>query len=372
MTQERPLLELLQNHDVLFSELAKVRNNFISHIALHDHIFHKTPKLITESGNRLSIEPERSIVVRDYHSLKGVKSVLNKIPGFKIITGSDLGFRYPTAAIAGSSAPFIKRFRSEYFHRVDEGRDICRPLNLSYGIKSRGKSDNRQEYEVWIPDDHLEIDPTSLFIQKYAEDLPDDIRAFASTPSIVHGWMGVKRCAFEAVYQNDECTGELIIVMALSIDAYNIGAKPDLSLSQEVGGSIATSNAEFEWEVMGYYAPKGKKYSNKDIWNAINSSIEALSEPLKEQYYDAILPIELSKTERILQTIADCGNSDEYIKEMNLQPYEFLQTRSLHRTKSHDPARKVNLLGRLNRLFYQPEYRLPSLHELHNLAAQDL
>ena len=107
---------------------------------------------MTPQGNRLTIEPERSIVLQDYRQGRGLKSILNNdIPGLSIVPNSEIGFRYPTAALSGLDAPYIKRFRSEYFHRVDEKRDICRPINLTYGIKSRGKDDNREEYEVWIP-----------------------------------------------------------------------------------------------------------------------------------------------------------------------------------------------------------------------------
>jgi len=42
-------------------------------------------------------------------------------------------------------------------------------------------------------------------------------------------------------------------------------------------------------------------------------------------------------------------------------------TESEHRVKAHDPSRSVNLLGRLNRLFYQPEQQLPSLNWMHDL-----
>lgn len=356
---------------MLFTELAKVRDDYVAQQGYEGYIYHKTPKFITADGQRLSIEPERSIVVNHYRDLKGIKSLLDQqVDGLKIITDSDLGFRYPTAAVAGLDAPFIKRFRSEYFHKVDETRDICRPINLSYGIKSRGKADNRQEYEVWVPDNELTLDPSSLLINKYAEDLPDDVREFACIPPVIYGWMGVKRCAFEAIYHSPDWSHEIIMVLGLSIDAYNIGAKPDLSLCQEVGSSIAVSNAEFEWEVMGYYAPSNVRFSNEQIWLAIDDAIGALSEVLETHYHSSMLPIALSKTERILHTIKECGTSDEEILAMNLQPFEFLQTQSEHRTKAHDPDRKVNLLGRLNRLFYQTEKRLPSLRELHELAEQ--
>ena len=59
----------------------------------------------------------------------------------------------------------------------------------------------------------------------------------------------------------------------------------------------------------------------------------------------------------------------EEILEWDLKPWEFLQTTSLHRRKAHDPSRSVNLLGRLNRLFYQETHVLPSLNEIHDLIA---
>ena len=46
----------------------------------------------------LTIEPERSVIVKDYQSFLGVKSILQReIPGFYIVNNSDIGFRYPTA-----------------------------------------------------------------------------------------------------------------------------------------------------------------------------------------------------------------------------------------------------------------------------------
>ena len=53
----------------------------------------------------------------------------------------------------------------------------------------------------------------------------------------------------------------------------------------------------------------------------------------------------------------------------NLQPWEFMRTESAHRMKAHDPSRSVNLLGRLNRLFYQPEQQLPSINWMHDLIS---
>ncbi len=371
MDPQRPLFQHIRDHDALFSELALLRNDFVQQLGLLNYDYHKVPKFVTEDGQRLTIEPERSIVVRDYQCLKGVKSLLEKtIEGFHLIPKSDIGFRYPTAAIAGADAPFIKRFRSEFFHKTGEHRNICRPLNLSYGIKSRGKGDNRQEYEVWVPDDNLTLDPTPLFVEKYGEDLPDDVRAFAAQEPVVHGWMGVKRSAFEAVLWRPSDWGEIAIILGLSVDAYNIGARPDLSFSHQVGSSIALSNAELEWEVMGFYAPKGVHFKQSQIWSAINASIESISAPLVEHYHDTILPVQESKTERILSTLAGLGVTDHEILHWNLKPWEFLKTESHHRRKQHDPSRSINLLGRLNRLFYQDDARLPSLKAIHDLIAQ--
>ena len=369
----RPLFKHIRNHDVLFTELANIRNQFASELGLEGYIFHKTPKLITKDNKRLSIEPERSVVLRNYQSAKGFKSVLsNQLPGFNLIPKSDIGFRYPTAAIAGKDAPYIKRFRSEYFHRIDETRDICRPLNLSYGIKSRGKSDNREEYEVWLPENSLKLDPSPLFIDKYAEDLPNEVLEFASLPPIVHGWMGVKRCAFEGIYQAPSQTSNIAVCIALSLDAYNIGAKPDLSFSDATKSSLAYGGAEIEWEVLGYYCPLDSQSSHDEIWEAINQAINAISVPLENTYQASILPCNESKTERILSAIDELGNTSQSIQELNLKPWEFLQTQSDYRKKPKDLSRSVNLLGRLNRLFYNPELPLPSLRELHYLAAQEI
>ena len=60
----------------------------------------------------------------------------------------------------------------------------------------------------------------------------------------------------------------------------------------------------------------------------------------------------------------------QQILKWDLKPWEFLQSQSAHRRKAHDQSRTVNLLGRLNRLFYQEEFRLPSLLEIHDLVAQ--
>ncbi|MFW8591330.1 hypothetical protein ACOI22_11050 [Glaciecola sp. 2405UD65-10] len=369
----RPLFKHIRNHTALFAELAQLRNNYAHSLGMQFDQFHKTPKLITKSGQRLSIEPERSIVLKNFSAARGLKTILStRILGFHLVTNSDIGFRYPTAALAGLDAPYIKRFRSEYFHRVDENRDICRPTNLSYGIKSRGKSDNREEYEVWIPEQDVKLDPSPLFVNKYAEDLPEAVRTFAAEPPVVHGWMGVKRCAFEGIYYNKALFGDIAISVALSLDAYNIGAKPDLSMSSEVGSSICLGGAEVEWEVMGYFAPKQMHVEHDHIWSAINHTLEAISAPLEEAFAPDILTTDQSKTERILSAVASAGVSDAAIAEQNLKPWEFLQTMSEERKKNHDASRSVNFLGRLNRLFYHPDMPLPSLKELHFLAQQSL
>ncbi|MBU2979918.1 hypothetical protein [Alteromonas sp. C1M14] len=368
MTLNRPLFKHIRNHNALFTELAQYRHQAVAGLGMKDYQFHKTPKFVDEQGRRLTIEPERSIVLPSVHDLAGVKSKLaNAIPSLTMVTHSEIGYRYPTAALAGLDAPFIKRMRSEYFHRVDEDRSICRPVNLSYGIKSRGKADNRQEYEVWMPDEAPDQNPLPLLIDRYGEDLPNDVRHFVEQPARVHGWMGVKRAAFEALYQNPAVCGDLIICVALSVDAYNIGAKPDLSFSPMAESSIAVSNAELEWEIEGYYAPRQWQFDHDDVWRAINHTLEAINAPLREFYGDTIVPLIESKTERILSTIKAMGVTTEEIEALNLQPWEFVQSESLHRVKSHDPSRPVNLLGRLNRLFYQPDRQLPSLNWMHDL-----
>ncbi|MDY6927672.1 MAG: hypothetical protein SWN10_11295 [Pseudomonadota bacterium] len=368
---ERPLLKHIRNHEALFLEIARLRDRAIEQSGLGNYEFSKTPKFISETGERFTIEPERSIILPDYHLFKGLKHALTECaPGLTIVEHSDCGYRYPTAALAGLDAPFIKRLRSEYFHRVDEDRSICRPVNLSYGIKSRGKADNRLEYEVWVPESQLEADPMPLLVEKYGEDLPHEVRHFAQQKPMIYGWMGVKRAAFEALYRNPAVMGDLVICIGLSVDAYNIGARPDLSFSPAVESSIAASNAEFEWEVMGYYAPGDAHYSHDELWAAINHSLEAIGEPISELYANDIMPIMESKTERILSTVYGQGITTEEIRELNLRPQEFLQTSSERRVKPQDPNRKVNFLGRLNRLFYQPEHHLPAIESLHDLIAQ--
>ncbi|MDT0596184.1 hypothetical protein [Glaciecola petra] len=373
MHANRPLFKHIRNHSALFSSLANIRNEFAEQLNPKFQQFNKTPKFISENGSRLSIEPERSVVLNNYRQAIGLKTVLTEqLVGFDIVTNSDIGFRYPTAALAGLEAPYIKRFRSEYFHRVDEKRDICRPINLSYGIKSRGKADNREEYEVWIPEQDLKIDPAPLFIDKYAEDLPQAVRKFASETPIVHGWMGVKRCAFEGIYHQQNKFSDIAICLSLSLDAYNIGAKPDLSLSTSLNSSIARGGAEIEWEVIGYYAPKGYQASHDEIWSAISAALQAVYEPINRAFQPFIVATEESKTERILSTMRRAGVTTDYIKELNLKPWEFLETQSIARTKSHDANRNINLLGRLNRLFYNPDIPLPSLREMHFIAEQSL
>lgn len=371
VSHQRPLFKHIRNHTALFNELATIRNAFVcEQMALSDYQYHKTPKYLAQDGRRLSIEPERSVIIADYRQFKGIKRLLDDaLPNLTIVPRSDIGFRYPTAATAGWDAPYIKRFRSEYFHRTDEERHICRPINLSCGIKSRGKSDNREEYEVWLPNENLEQDPTPLFIDKFGEDIPQEVLTFAAQPSRVFGWMGVKRAAFDAIYIDHNRYGDIAINIGLSVDAYNIGARPDLSYSPLSESSIAVGNAELEWEIMGYYAPKGTYFSQDQIWRAINGALNAISGPLDAHLGSQILPFEMSKTERILDVIAQQGFSQQDIEQWDLKPWEFLQTQSKNRTKAHDPSRTVNLLGRLNRLFYQPEHRLPSLQGLHDLIS---
>ncbi len=367
---KRPLFKHIRDHDALFKELGSIRNQFVAGLGLGDYAFHKTPKLINENGARLSIEPERSIVLDSYRAATGFKSVLSRsLSGFHVIEKSDIGFRYPTAALAGNDAPYIKRFRSEYFHRTDEARDICRPINLSFGIKSRGKADNREEYEVWLPESSIKRDPAPLLIDKYGHDLPSSVLEFAREEPLVHGWMGVKRCAFEGIFIDPHNMGDLVISIALSLDAYNIGAKPDLSYSDVTKSSLAYGGAELEWEVLGYYCPIGEEPNHDQIWQAINHAIESLCAPLEDAYQHNLVQCNESKTERILAAISDIGNTPKDIQQFNLKPWEFLQTESEYRRKPKDVRRSVNLLGRLNRLFYNPENPLPSLRELHYIAA---
>ena len=116
---ERPLLKHIRNHEALFLEIARLRDLAIEQSGLGNYEFSKTPKFISETGERFTIEPERSIILPDYHLFKGLKHALTeRVPGLTIVEHSDCGYRYPTAALAGLDAPFIKRLRSEYFHRA--------------------------------------------------------------------------------------------------------------------------------------------------------------------------------------------------------------------------------------------------------------
>ncbi len=367
---QRPLLKHIRNHGLVFTELARFRDRTVAAMGLQNYEFHKIPKFLGPNGERLTVEPERSIVLPQLEMLKGVRQRLHQaLPALVAVKDSEVGYRYPTAALADQNAPFIKRLRSEYFHKVDEDRSICRPVNLSYGIKSRGKADNRQEYEVWMPEDDPTQNPLPLFIERYGEDLPHEVRQFIQQPARVHGWMGVKRAAFEALYYNPEVLGDIVVCVALSVDAYNIGARPDLSYCEEAQSSIASSNAELEWEIDGYYAPADAYLSHDEIWHAINSTLSAVGSPLEAHYQQDIVPTQESKTERILSTVAALGTSEEEISQLNLQPWEFMQTTSERRVKAHDPSRQVNFLGRLNRLFYQPEHQLPSIEYIHDLIS---
>jgi hypothetical protein len=123
---------------------------------------------------------------------------------------------------------------------------------------------------------------------------------------------------------------------------------------------------------MGYYSPKSTKIEHDQIWAAINKTLHAISGPLEEAFNAYILPTNESKTERILSAIAQAGVTNEQIIDLNLKPWEFLETLSPMRKKTHDETRSVNLLGRLNRLFYHQDRPLPSLKELHFLAQQEI
>ncbi len=105
------------------------------------------------------------------------------------------------------------------------------------------------------------------------------------------------------------------------------------------------------------------------MWSAINHTLEAVNAPLDELYGNQIIPIAESKTERILSTLKSLGVEQQEVDDLNLQPWEFMRTESAHRMKAHDPSRSVNLLGRLNRLFYQPEQQLPSINWMHDLIS---
>lgn len=187
--------------------------------------------------------------------------------------------------------------------------------------------------------------------------MPDAVRNFSSQEPVVYGWMRVKQAAIEAIYVNKVKVGDIAINLGLSVEAYNIGTKSDLSFSELADSSIAAGNAELKWEVMGYYAPEGLHPSHNDIWQAINHAIEAVSAPMNDVYHKVAINIQESKTERILSCIAQQHISTEQVLEWNLKPWEFLQNATTHRRKSHDPSRSVNLLGRLNRLFYQESHK---------------
>jgi hypothetical protein len=93
---------------------------------------------------------------------------------------------------------------------------------------------------------------------------------------------------------------------------------------------------------------------------------------VNDVYDKVVIASNESKTERILSCIHDQQISAEQILQWDLKPWEFLQDESAHRRKSHDPSRSVNLLGRLNRLFYQESFKLPSLKKIHDLIAQPI
>ena len=362
-------LEHINDHDALFKVLANVRNNFLA-ATLPGQEFHKLPPLQLPDGRELAIEPERSIILPRYQVMEGIKNHLEQnIPGFRIVKNSECGFRYPTAAIAGPDAPFIKRFRSDLFYE-DLERKIYVPKHMSYGVKSRGKGDNRLEYEVDVDENRLDEDPSQLFIGKYGDDLPSNVLGFTKLEPIVHGWMCVKRAAFDAIYTNKAELGDISVVVSMSVDAFNIGAKPDLSFHDEVGSSIAVQNAELEWEGMGYITPKGYTPSNAEIWDAMNKVVPAIGDAVEDMYSSIIIPSDESKTERILSTVFNHGATAESIAEMNLKPWEFLQTESTHRKKTHAPEQYVNFLGRLNRQFYQQAHNLPDIHDLHALMSE--
>ena len=140
-------------------------------------------------------------------------------------------------------------------------------------------------------------------------------------------------------------------------------ARPDLSFAPEIDSSIALSQAEFEWEVLGYYAPHDTEMKQDSIWQSIDAALEAISEPL-EAHFSSLLSLLMKVKRTILSVIKHSGVSFEEIAQMNLQQ-EFMRMRVS--TLKSRPSRSVNLLGRLNRLFYQPEHIIPSLQELHDV-----
>lgn len=75
MTQ-RPLLRHIRDHKALFLEIARLRDRAVGELGLTNYEFHKTPKFISSTGERLTIEPERSIILPTTDLLRGVKSKL--------------------------------------------------------------------------------------------------------------------------------------------------------------------------------------------------------------------------------------------------------------------------------------------------------
>ena len=93
---------------------------------------------------------------------------------------------------------------------------------------------------------------------------------------------------------------------------------------------------------------------------------------MKLMKIEVVIATSESKTLRILSAIQGQQIPKEQVLQWNLKPWEFLQDASIYRRKSHDPSRPVNLLGRLNRLFYQEFFKLPSFKETHDLIAQPI
>ena len=105
MTASRPLFKHIRNHTALFNELSQYRNAAVKTMGFNGYEFHKTPKFITEDGSRLTIEPERSIVLPKVNTLSGLKRKLTQaIPTLHMVEHSEIGYRYPTAALAGLDA----------------------------------------------------------------------------------------------------------------------------------------------------------------------------------------------------------------------------------------------------------------------------
>ena len=98
MTASRPLFKHIRNHTALFNELSQYRNAAVDTLGFTGYEFHKTPKFVTEDGSRLTIEPERSIVLPKVHALSGLKNKLTQaIPTLHMVEHSEIGYRYPTA-----------------------------------------------------------------------------------------------------------------------------------------------------------------------------------------------------------------------------------------------------------------------------------